>query len=352
MTRRSPLPLLALAAVVLSLGAGLAPSVRAEPLAGYDRITVTAAHRPTPVAGSIWYPAGTQTYRAPIGDGPLFVSTYALVGAGMAPGSHPLVLLSHGSGGNMDGLGWLSSRLALRGAIVLAVNHPGSYSGDSSPRRTLRLDERAADLTAALDQLLADPDFAPFIDRDRISVLGFSLGGSTALNLAGVRFDRSRYRDYCARFPTQGDCTFFAKGGVDFAKLPPGFEAETRDARIGAAVAIDPGLTDAATPESLATVSIPVLLINLGGAERWRGIDLSAAGSDLVERLPAALYRVAAPANHFTMLGLCKPGGAERLAEEGDDPICNDPPGTDRAHIHEEIAATVATFLKLDTPAP
>ena len=70
---------------------------------------------------------------------------------------------------------WLSSRLAARGAIVLAVNHPGTTSGDSSPRRTTRLAPRAADLGAALEAVLGDPQFAPHIDRERISAVGFSL---------------------------------------------------------------------------------------------------------------------------------------------------------------------------------
>ncbi|MFC7421186.1 hypothetical protein ACFQNF_15090 [Iodobacter arcticus] len=43
-------------------------------------------------------------------------------------------------------LAWLASALAQRGVLVLAVNHPGSMSGDSSPRQSLLLDERAADL--------------------------------------------------------------------------------------------------------------------------------------------------------------------------------------------------------------
>ena len=177
----------------LALGLGLATPAVADPLAGYDRLTVAAAHRTAPVAASLWYPAGTPTYRGLVGDNPVFKGTYALVGATIAEGRHPLIVLSHGSGGNMDGLGWLSSGLAQRGAMVLAVNHPGSTSGDSSPRRSIRLDERAADLRAALDTLLSDQAFAPFIDPTRITSFGFSLGGATALNLAGIRMDRGLY---------------------------------------------------------------------------------------------------------------------------------------------------------------
>jgi predicted dienelactone hydrolase len=320
----------------------------ADPIAGYDRFEIVAAHRAAPVAASVWYPVGTPTYRGLIGDSAVFEGTPAYVGAAVAEGRYPLVLLSHGSGGNMDNLAWLSSRLALRGAMVLAVNHPGSTSGDSSPRRSVRLTERAADLRAALDHLLADLAFARHADTSRIAALGFSLGGATALNLVGARTDRALYRDYCARFGDEpADCTFLAKGGVDLANLPQAFEGEMRDPRIGVAIAVDPALTYAFTDASIAAMQLPVLLINLGGEERWMAADVSARGSNLAGRLPRAEYATAAPANHFNFLALCKPAGREILTEERDDPICDDPAGTDRAAIHERVVERIAEFLKL-----
>ncbi len=131
----------------------------ADMLPGYDRFDLMADHRARPVATSIWYPAANPTYRAPVGDGPIFDPTFAFIGPAITEGEHPLVLLSHGSGGNADTLGWLTSGLVANGAIVLAVNHPGSTSGDSSPRRSVDLEARANDLTAALDMILAAPAF-------------------------------------------------------------------------------------------------------------------------------------------------------------------------------------------------
>jgi predicted dienelactone hydrolase len=319
----------------------------AEPLAGYDRFTVGARHRNAPVAASIWYPAGTPTYRGLVGDNGVFKGTSASIGAAVADGKHPLVVLSHGSGGNMDNLGWLSSQLALRGAMVLAVNHPGSTTGDSSPRRSIRLDERAADLRAALDTILADSNFAPHINVKRITSLGFSLGGATALNLAGARLDRGLYKDYCTRLQDQADCVFFSRGGVDLAQLPEAFESDMRDPRIASAVGIDPGLTYAFTGDSISRMKLPVLLLNLGGDERWKGLDVTEKGSNLVGKLPDAHYAAVKPGHHFTFLAECKPDGRRLLAEENDDPVCDDPAGTDRAHVHAEIIDRIAAFLQL-----
>lgn len=70
------------------------------------------------------------------------------------------MVLSHGTGGSTDDFAWLSSQLAVRGAMVVAVNHPGSTRGDLSPQRT-KLTDRAADLKATLTHILADPLFGP-----------------------------------------------------------------------------------------------------------------------------------------------------------------------------------------------
>lgn len=316
----------------------------AEMPPGYDRFDLTAAHRARPVAASVWYPAAGPTYRAPIGDNPIFQPTQVFMGPAIAEGRHPLVLFSHGSGGNPDNLGWLVSALVAKGSIVLAVNHPGSTSGDSSPRRSVDLGARARDLSAALDQMLADPVFAPFIDSENISVVGFSLGGTTALGLAGVRFDGKAQSERCSTGPDAADCGFFLKGGVDFAAAP-GFASDARDPRISQAVAIDPGFGGAVIADSIDSVTAKVHLINLGDVDGLEATDVGPAGNNLAARLPGATYSVIAPAMHFTFLGLCKEHAAEILAEEGDDPVCTDPAGVVRAEVHQRLIDAVSAAL-------
>ncbi|PYE86049.1 alpha/beta hydrolase family protein [Pseudoroseicyclus aestuarii] len=332
--------------LLAALACAAAAPADAEMLPGYDRFDLNAAHRARPVAASLWYPAAGPTYRAPVGDGPLFEPSFAFIGPAVAEGPHPLVLLSHGSGGSADGLGWLSSGLVARGAMVLAVDHPGSTSGDSSPRRSTDLAARGADLTAALDAVLSDPAFAPFVDAERIGVFGFSLGGATALGLAGVRFDGAAQDRGCEAGPEAGDCRFFVQGGVHFAD-EPGFEAGFRDPRITRAAIVDPGFGGAVQPGSLETALAGITLINLGRAHRLAAADVGPEGNDLARRLPGADYRVIAPASHFTALAPCRPGGAQMLEEAGEDPICTDPPGASRADVHESLIEAVASALGL-----
>lgn len=322
---------------------------QAQPmLPGFDRMDVQSAHRARPLDASFYYPADNRTYMTVIGDNPIFDGMRVYMGPRFAKGTHPLVLFSHGSGGSMDGMAWLMAGLAERGAIVLAVNHPGSTSGDSSPRRSVRLDARAQDLSAALDQFLAEPEFAGAVDPDRIYSLGFSLGGATALGLAGLRFDAGAYAPYCQDGANRADCAFFDKGGVDFGNLPTGFSADMRDVRVTGAMAIDPAFTYVATKESVAELDLPTLLINLGKAHRLAASDMGPKGSGFAARLPQAHYAEIAPAIHFTALPECKPKAAEMLEVEQDDPICTDPEGTDRKAVHLHMLDEIAGFMGLD----
>ncbi|MFG6650796.1 hypothetical protein ACGYLM_18150 [Sulfitobacter sp. 1A10445] len=56
-----------------------ADPVAADMLPGYDRFDLTADHRARPIAVSIWYPAANPTYRASVGDGPIFDPTFAFI---------------------------------------------------------------------------------------------------------------------------------------------------------------------------------------------------------------------------------------------------------------------------------
>lgn len=336
-------------AIALGFGARAQAEDQRPELPGYDRLQVEAPHRGRPIEGAIWYPAGRATYKSAIGRDVVFRGTEALVGAAAQEGRHPLIVFSHGSGGNMDNMGWLLSGLAQNGAIVLAVNHPGSTSGDSSPRRSIRLWERPQDISAALDHLLADPAWVARIDPGRISAMGFSMGGATALALAGVEIDLKLYADYCDSVGEAAmDCLFWARGGVDMRAVESEAGAKAlADPRISATVAVDPGMGFGFTAGSVAAVDQPVMLLTLG-AERPIALDVSPAGNDLARRLPGAVHEEIAAAWHFSFLGLCTEAAPAILADAGEDPICEDPEGVDRAAVHAEAITRISAFLGLE----
>lgn len=321
----------------------------ADSLPGYDHIQVDAPHRPRVMEAAVWYPAGGESYTIPLGANPVFTGTRVSFAPRIAEGRYPLIVVSHGSGGNIDGLGWLAGPLAVKGAIVIGVNHPGTTSRDSSPRRTVQVTERARDIPAIIDAALAHPDFGPMIDPDQITVLGFSLGGATALHVAGAQMDRAAYGAYCDRFADASDCRFLQRGGVDPHDLPAEWEAtDMADPRVSAMVAVDPGFGYAMTDDSLSRITARSLIINLGDEKtQWDATEAGPAGANLVGRIPAATLTRLAPAWHFSFLGECTAEGPAFLEAEKDDPICDEPEGGNRKSLHDKAIAEIADFLSL-----
>ena len=280
--------------------------------------------------GAIFYP----TWPAPGDTRNGFWTVDALPDAPLADGRFPLILLSHGEGGHRFIHHDLATDLVRRGFIVVVVTHPGDFDRDPTTWRSDRtLVGREYDLRAALDAVLADPAFGAHVDRDRIAVAGFSLGGYTALLLAGAKPDFARFSTYCS---DTGAAPAICAEGPPAIRPGLGF---FRDERIKAAYLMAPGPGYFFTREGMADVTIPVhvddpaedeMLVRPYAAERIR---------DLLPRPPE--YALVPGAGHYTYLAPCP----ERLREKAPQ-LCTDPPGLDRAGFHAELAAEMADFFR------
>lgn len=310
------------------------------------RTPATAQH--PALNGGLWYPAASAGRHEKLFDNAIFEGVSVQPEAKPQPGRRPLVLLSHGVGGHWRSLAWLGAGLAQQGAVVVGVNHPGSTFGDYTIGRSLQHGSRVMDLQITLDALLADPVISPTIDVHRIYAAGFSLGGWTALSIAGLRGDLKAYAGYCA---TSGHrhCRDIQRAGIDWAQMDQTtWNRSYRDRRIQAVAAIDPAMHQGLSAEHARDMTQRVLLIGLGqGENRLPDTDFSAPGSALTQIVPQARVEVLAPAMHFSALPVCKPAGPELLAEEGDDPVCSDPPGTDRPALHQRIIHAIARHFGL-----
>jgi predicted dienelactone hydrolase len=326
----------------------LTTAATAQSLPGFDRLTIDAPHRARPLEAMIWYPAAADTFSTAIGADAVFVGTMVQMGPAVQADAHPLVIISHGSGGNIANLGWLAEGLVARGAIVAGVNHPGATSGDSSPRQVLRVIDRTQDMAALLGMLTDDPAFAAAIDPTRITALGFSLGGLTALAAGGVRLDADAIGRYCDTFGAEAsECMFITRGGVDPHALPPEVSADMTVPGLDRIIAVDPSLSRAFSAESLADLP-PVHLIRMGTeAVIPPARDIGPLGSNLAARIPGATFTTISPAWHFSFLGLCTADAPKILVDADEDPICDDPAGTDRAAAHAQVIADVALVLGL-----
>ncbi|MBP0573983.1 hypothetical protein J8J27_25120, partial [Mycobacterium tuberculosis] len=103
----------------------LVTAAGAEPV-GARRLMLPGREPDRTLETIVTYPAAAGGAESLIGDNRLFVGAAVRRDAPPAPGRHPVVLLSHGSGGNVAGLAWLSTRLAAAGYVVIGPNHPGT----------------------------------------------------------------------------------------------------------------------------------------------------------------------------------------------------------------------------------
>ncbi|MDE0045157.1 MAG: hypothetical protein OXU19_04750 [bacterium] len=327
----------------------LIPALAAEAdPAGYRTLSMPAPHHERMLEGAIWYPTDEPGDEVVIAGNAVFHGVTVSENAPMADGQHPLVMLSHGLGGHVRSLAWLAAGLAERGAIVIAVNHPNSTWGDFDLEAMLEHWTRVQDLSLVLDKTLADSDFAQHVDPQRIMAAGFSYGGWTALSMGGLRSNQEGFTTYCREHRARSAvCQDLARAGINVGALSAEtWAASYADDRITHVAAIDPALTWGLNAGHASDLVGHVTLIGLGkGDDRLAGTDFDASG--FAGLLPDADILRLAPASHFSALSLCKPGAEAILEAEGDDPVCTDPDGTDRAGVHAAIIDRLAADLDL-----
>lgn len=337
--------------IALSIAFGLTvTSAMAEGTAGYEPVTFPVTYQKEPVSGALWYPSAGGGTEDRIGENGVFYGTPVQVGSEIAEGPFPVVVVSHGLGGNIRTLSWLTAGLAERGAVVISVDHPNSTTANFDLAKGLDHWTRVLDLQSALDRLEADQRFVGQLDMTRVMATGFSYGGWTALSMGGLTGDLDGYAAHCdAVGSASSHCTDLAEGGLALHSLDAAvWNASYKDPRITLVAGVDPALHYGLSPQNVSGLIDNVLLIGLGeGADRLLATDFSAGGSNFAALLPDAQIETYIPASHFAALLPCKPMGAMILKEEGDDPVCDDPEGLDRAALHEQIVERIAVQLGL-----
>nr|AMH39541.1 putative lipoprotein signal peptide [Tardiphaga robiniae] len=285
------------------------------------------------ISGGIWYPCdGTP---APVELGKLALpAADQLRGVRDCPVSkrkHPLVLISHGTGGWFAGHHDTAETLADAGFIVVAINHPGDSGYDSSPSEGLsNWVSRPQDVVRAFDFMLNDWKDHTAIDPEKIGFFGFSKGGYTGLVLVGATLDFQRGASNCnnkSRF-----CEQVNSGDVP-RNLP-------QDHRIKAAVLVDPAPTVAFTKDTLAAISIPIQTWRSELGAKERGVDPSGV-SRVLNDVPGNPEAHVVSAGHFAFLPPCSPEFA------ASKPLfCSDPSGFDREAFHRQFNVDVVRFFR------
>ncbi len=331
---------IALAAAVATLVVGDALAQAYEPAVYITELTDESRGRTMEVW--VWGPGERRGDTSLVGGNAVFEPVAGRLGHEFAPGRHPLLVFFHGTNGNTRSIAWLSAALAARGYLVVSANHPGSTSLDVTEESILKTWLQATDGSFLIDSLLVSDRFGPSIDATRIGSIGFSLGGYSALAIAGARLQIGRLQDFCRAAPEEATCELFPNALYGPAVKGEPQNRDVSDPRIRAAVSLAPGYVPAMDPASLAAIEVPVLVI-AGSADEM--LPAAHHARRLAGRLERGEYAELSYASHFSFLGLCAEGSRELLREEGVEFLCDDLGAEQREAVHARVVGYVDSFL-------
>jgi predicted dienelactone hydrolase len=242
---------------------------------------------PRPLRSVIWYPAGKGGRPEIINDSSQFTLPTTVIRDAKISDQrkrYPLIIISHGSQGNAQQMRWLGYYLASRGYIAVAINHNGS---DEEERKTGLLSlsdfcmwERPKDISCVLDKMLKEAEFSDRIDTARIASAGFSLGGATAIWVAGAIFtieELAKNEPEPPAFlkPSINRLIELKKTDSIVSNSFKHSADSFRDNRIKAVFALSPAIGQGFTKEGLKSINIPVQIV-AGDADIIAPIDRNA----------------------------------------------------------------------------
>jgi predicted dienelactone hydrolase len=301
---------------------------------GFRFVRVPADADAPMIRAAIWYPC-----LAPPGEVKLRMITLpATENCAVSGEKLPLIVISHGFGGDFTSHHDLAETLADAGFVVVVINHPvDTGDGDMSRADTLAvLTERPADIKRLIDHMLGIwPDRAR-LDPDKIGFYGFSRGGYTGLVIAGGHPDIRKAVAFCPEGSAKPSC-----GQLQRNEIPR--QAIVHDPRVKAVVVADPAFGPLFNRVALAGVKLPIQVwaSALSGEDRISEIKLDYVAA--IDRgLPVKSdYHVVPGAGHFAFALPCA-----RTVTTDPPRWCTDRPGFDRSAFHKEFNAAVLAFFR------
>lgn len=317
--------------VVLLVVAVATSAVGADYQIGLAR--VEGEDRDGTVRAYVWYPSKGPAGAVAIGP----YSLDAAMNVAPAAGRHPVVLISHGTGGSALNHHDTAAALAREGFIVVAAAHPRDNVQDQSGfGGEPQLVGRPRHLSVAIDALLAHPTLGPVADGERVGVIGYSAGGYTALVIIGGVPDLLSLREYFRLNPND-PARRLGPAPAGPAAVVTG--APHADARVKAAILWAPALGPAFDRAGLARITVP---LRIYAAERDELLPSALNASRIASSLPSPPEYVVLPgAGHFVFLAPCPAALRAQVPA-----FCEDPPGIDRRAVHERLNAEAIEFFR------
>jgi predicted dienelactone hydrolase len=249
--------------------------------------------------------------------------------AGAAPAAgFPLVVFSHGFGGCNTQSVFLMDSLANAGYLVVAPNHADAGCGKARQARAGRhpqepfqkagewsdatYKDRLADIEAVLDAVLSAKSFQGLhVDASRAGIAGHSLGGYTALGIAGAwpSWKDSRVKAILALSPYSEP--FLVKNDLGHLKVPVMFQGGTLDFGVSPVVSGPGGAYD--------RTSAPKYYVEFQGAGHLAWTGLNPRFHDIIDRYSVAFFDRYLKGNSGQLAALfeqARPSGVSSLRRE------------------------------------
>jgi predicted dienelactone hydrolase len=181
----------------------------------------------------------------------------------------PVIVISHGLGSDRTSFKYLATHLASYGFAVAVPEHTGS---DAEQVRSLLagrgrevtkpndLLNRPLDVKYLLDELerldTSDPNLQ--LNLQQVGVIGQSLGGYTALSLAGASLDFKQLQNDCEELNHSWNLSLLLQcRGFQL----PRTQYNLHDQRVKAAIAVNPITSSVFGEAGLSQIRVPVMLI-------------------------------------------------------------------------------------------
>lgn len=232
------------------------------------------ALNPKGLAEKVIYPLAPKVDMGLPADWRAQLAGHALLDAApdMAAAPYPLVIFSHGFGGNRQSSAYLTEHLASYGFVVIAPDHIEMWDpaltkiANSYVERPLDIQQvivYAETLTKSGGAL------AGLFDINQMAVTGWSNGGYTALIAGGGRFDAGALNERCKGIspnnPFANICNATVPNEAEMAKLagldsvPKGFWPSWSDSRVKAVVSL--ASPPVIQEKGLNEIKVPVLAL-------------------------------------------------------------------------------------------
>ena len=251
---------------------------------------------------------------------------------------HPLIVFSHGAGGNGSVYAWFGEYLAAHGYIVAMVYHYRANTYDSSALYVRnRIWQRPRDISLDISHLLEDKKWGPRIDPGQIGVAGHSQGGFTALWIGGAEVNPDLFVAYQRGWKNNEMVPAYVREQMSVDAKPT---LGVRDIRVKAVFAMAPGDIQGFGMDAsgLRRTAAPAYIIVGAGDTTTPPKDNAEFAAKYIPHVQ--LDVLPGPVNHEIFDNECDQVGRDNYPE-----ACVDAPGVNRAELHKYIGTAALRFF-------